>query len=601
MRLESLWRSAEEGRDETSTQNREVENTILSRNLAQKRSLAENRSKILAISLIVVIFAVSLLTVRPVSATAETGYENPVTAAPPLTTPTTTSCTVTLASTQPFPVPGGNGYDTPLAGTVSPPSGCPAPWSMVVLNLTGSVTGRQFDREAMFWIGNAMIYMGTTPEPTPAGIVWHAVKDVSEYTPLLTQPEAYKIQVPNLVNKVYTGIIYINATLTYYETSSAFPAPSHPDTIIPLSGSWLFDPGRTTVSPAPITLPTNPDQVYLELWAKGNSCDEFWYASQPDAYANANGLCGGGAFREIQVSVDNTLAGVVWPFPYVFTGGINPYLWRPIPAVDAFNEPPYLVNLTPFIGILTDGQPHTISFSVVNNGYYWQLDGNLLVYRDPVLANTNGQLTTYQITPSATQTVSQMINTNSALFNFASSRSLTVAGYVDTSNGRVTTTITQTFAFTNNQVLDLINFVENLKGTETIATTTTTTGPGGTTIVTIDDSYPIAMTSMFQTPGALASSGNPATLRFILPATVGQSFIRTTTTNSNGQIFTSSISDTTYSEAVLVRSLTTGVNAVASGTDSEQYVSSNSAGACFNHLIRAAQGFVTVDVFIPTC
>ncbi|HYY90856.1 MAG TPA: peptide-N4-asparagine amidase [Candidatus Dormibacteraeota bacterium] len=574
---------------------------IVERNPLHKLYHIETRSKILSVSLILVIFTISLLTIAPVRATAETGYENPVTAAPPLVPPTTRSCTVTLAQTQPFPIPGGNGYDTPLTGTLSPPSSCPAPWSMVVLNFTGSVTGRQFDREAMIWIGNAMVYMGTTPEPTPAGITWHAIKDVSEYTPLLTQGQTYTIQVPNLVNSRFTGTIYITATLTFYETSSTFTAASHPDTIVPLSGSFLFLPGRTPVSAKPVTLPTNPDRLFLELWAKGNSCDEFWYASQPDAYANANGLCPGGAFREIQVSIDNTLAGVVWPFPYVFTGGINPYLWRPIPAVDAFNEPPYLVDLTPFIGMLTDGQPHTVSFNVVNNGFYWQIDGNLLVYRDPVLAKTSGKLTTYQINPGTAQSVSQTINTNSALFNFISSRSLAIAGYVDTSAGRVTTSISQQFTFTNNQVLDLINFLENLKGTETITATTTTTGPSGTSTLTVADSYPIAMTSMFQIPGALAASGNPSTLKFILPATVDQSFTRTTTTNNNGQISTSNISDTVHSEAILVRSLTTGVNAVASGTDREHYILSDSTGACFNHLITAAQGFLTSDTFIPTC
>jgi len=109
------------------------------------------------------------------------------------------------------------------------------------------------------------------------------------------------------------------------------------------------------------------------------------------------------------------------------------------------------------------------------------------------------------------------------------------------------------------------------------------------------------MTSMFQIPGALASSGNPATLKFILPATVDQSFIRTTTTNTNGNISTASISDTVHAEAVLVRSLTTGVNAVAGGTDSEQYITQESSRGCFNHLIRAAQGFLTVDTFLPTC
>src|SRR6266705_1777272 len=382
----------------------------------------------LALALLGVVSIAGALTPKPVSA-LETSYQNTVTAAPPLNRPSTPSCFVSLAQNQAFPLAG---YDTPFTGTYDPPTQCPAPWSMVVLDLIGHVAGGQFDREAAIWIGNAMVYMGTTPEPTTAGITWHVEKDLIEYTPLLMQTQPFAVQIPNIVNNVYTGTIYVNATLTFYKTSGSFPAAAHPDVIVPLSASWLFVPQRTTVSAHSVTLPTNPVQLQLELWAKGNSCDEFWFGSQPDAYANANGLCGGGAFREIQVFLDGTLAGVVWPFPYVFTGGVNPYLWRSIPAVDAFNEPAYLVDLTPFVGTMADGKPHTIGFEIVNNGVYWQVDGNLLIDRDPVLQTTSGQLINYQIILGAAQSVSQTIHNQSALFSFNANRSVKIAGFVDT-------------------------------------------------------------------------------------------------------------------------------------------------------------------------
>ncbi|MDH2900732.1 MAG: peptide-N4-asparagine amidase A, partial [archaeon] len=97
------------------------------------------------------------------SSAVETNYQNPVTAAPPLSVPNTTSCTETLISNYAF---GSSGYDNPATGTYTPPSGCSAPWSMVVLTFSGNVAGRQFDRETEMWLGGAMIYMGTTPEPT---------------------------------------------------------------------------------------------------------------------------------------------------------------------------------------------------------------------------------------------------------------------------------------------------------------------------------------------------------------------------------------------------------------------------------------------------
>ncbi len=533
-------------------------------------------------------------------AAMETTYQNPVTAAPPLARPSTASCTVTLIDGYAF---GPSGYDAPAKGTLTPPADCPAPWSLVVLDYTGSVAGRQFDRETEIWVGGVLIYYGTTPEPTPEGITWHVEKDVSEYAPVFAQPQPFAIHMPNVVNPTYTGIEYVTANLTFYETGAAAPAAAHPDTVVGLSNDWIFDGGRGMVSASPVTLPTNPVRVELELFAKGNSCDEFWFGSQPDAYASANGLCGGGAFREIQVYLDGTLAGVVWPFPYVFTGGVNPLLWRPIPAIDAFSENPYRVDLTPFTGQLADGQPHTLSFVVVNNGYYWQLGGNLLVWQDPGAAHTSGALTTYDIAPQATQSVSQTTGATGGLFAFAANRSLEIAGYVDGSAGRVTTDIVQTFTFTNTQVLNLVNFLENLKGETDITTTTTTTASGHTTVRTVADTYPIAMTSAFVVPlGANQPTSSSATLRFILPATVTQSFVRNVVVSMDGTTtWWSSLDDTVHAEGVLVESLTTGAHLVASGHDYEDYVYSDAGGVCYNHAIQAAQGYVTSDTMLPTC
>ncbi len=87
---------------------------MLSRYFSGKIPLNSPR-KILALSLVLVISAVALYAVGPVSATAETVYQNPVTAAPPLIPPTTASCTVILAQSQPSPVPAGNGSTSPAA------------------------------------------------------------------------------------------------------------------------------------------------------------------------------------------------------------------------------------------------------------------------------------------------------------------------------------------------------------------------------------------------------------------------------------------------------------------------------------------------------
>jgi hypothetical protein len=532
----------------------------------------------------------------------EVNYQNPVTAAPPLNVPPTAHCTVSLANHAAF---GPSGYDVPVTGTFSPPAGCPGPWSMVVLEFTGRVQGVQFDRETEIWVGNVLIYYGTTPEPDPQGITWTVTKDVTEYTSVFEQAQPYAIHLPNVVNSQYTGIEYVTASLTFYVATPAHPAPSGiPNVVLPLTAdaNWAFDPGGSLVGMAPFVLPRNAVSLNLELWAKGNSCDEFWYASEPTSYASAHGLCPGGAFREVLVYIDGTLAGSVFPFPYIFTGGINPLLWRPIPAVDAFDEPAYYVDLTPFVGELVDGQPHTLSLQVVNNGFYWQLGGNLLVDVEAGASQTTGALTTDTMAPGAQNSTTQTVGSRAATFDFLASRSYTIAGYVDTSLGRVTTTVSSSLSFSSHQVLNLVSFTENVNGNERARTTITVATPTTTTATTTTDSYPITVVSAFVIPeGAFNPNANLSTERFLLPASVTQAWNRTVTESVNGAlVFDSRLSDSVGASATLSESFS-GQVLSATGSDSETYLYSDTSGICFHHALRASQGYVTSNTYFSGC
>src|SRR3954453_17826722 len=69
----------------------------------------------------------------------ETGYQNPVTALPPVSRPPTPHCAVTVMRND-F---GNTISSPPYTGTVTPPEDCPGPWNKVVLDWSGSVQGRQ--------------------------------------------------------------------------------------------------------------------------------------------------------------------------------------------------------------------------------------------------------------------------------------------------------------------------------------------------------------------------------------------------------------------------------------------------------------------------
>lgn len=134
-------------------------------------------------------------------------------------------------------------------------------------------------------------------------------------------------------------------------------------------------------------------QATLEVFASGHGCEEFWYSNLPDELTPKGG-CGGGAYREIEVFLDGMIAGVAYPFPVIYTGGVNPLLWRPQTGIASFDVPPYNIDLSPFLGVLNDGRSHNISLSVRNNNNngVWYLDPVLHAELDPSATVLTGAL-----------------------------------------------------------------------------------------------------------------------------------------------------------------------------------------------------------------
>ena len=176
--------------------------------------------------------ALALIGGGPLSAAAflEVDYQDPLTAAPPLPRPPTPSCTLRLMQHD-----FASSFGKPFVGSYTPPTACPAPWSMVVLDWNGSVAGRQFDRLIGVWIGGVEVLRSTTPEPSPAGIKWHVEKEVSQYAPILTEPQTVVVDLGNVVNNTFTGIFHTSLDLTFYTTGAGNPPTAHPDQVIPIS------------------------------------------------------------------------------------------------------------------------------------------------------------------------------------------------------------------------------------------------------------------------------------------------------------------------------------------------------------------------------
>lgn len=81
---------------------------------------------------------------------------------------------------------------------------------------------------------------------------------------------------------------------------------------------------------------------------------------------------------------------------------------RPISSYGALDLPTHYVDLTPFIPVLTDGQPHNISMDVVSAEHdhginqNWYLTANLQVVTDKTSTKrTTGKMTVYDVQPYA--------------------------------------------------------------------------------------------------------------------------------------------------------------------------------------------------------
>ncbi|QNP72018.1 peptide-N4-asparagine amidase A [Streptomyces roseirectus] len=382
-------------------------------------------------------FGLSLGSASAATVPAEFGtdYHDPVTAAPPIAAPHTRSCTVTVAQTRFKDF-------TPYTGTYTPPTGCGTPgrWSKVVLRLDGSVKGRQFDRLGYLDIGGVQVLRTSTPEPSQDGIDWSVEKDVTQYGNTLSTPQPVDMLIGNVVDDTYTGVLDVKVTLTFYaprpgRTSSA------PDRVIPLSD------GNSVTTGASLTVPRNSERILAEVYATGSGggCEEFWYSA---VTPSASYSCKGGddgPYREVLISVDGKVAGIASPYPNVWTGGWSPYLWSVIPSPHSFDVRPLVYDLTPFAGVLNDGKAHKVDVSVIGvpaGQTGWSAPTNVLVWQDAHKAVVTGAVTSYKRTGPA---VSNHY-TDGARRELVTSGAdrLKVTGYVDTSHGRVTTTVERT-------------------------------------------------------------------------------------------------------------------------------------------------------------
>ncbi len=385
------------------------------------------------------------------------------------------------------------------------------------MNFTVTSKGRQFDRLGLMYLGDIEVFRTSTAEPTANGIVWTYVKEMEQYNALWSKNQKIIFDLGNLIDSTYTGPFNTTLTATFFTVPDS---KATADTILPISaeqssanmGSAFSVPGQN--ASVSYTLPQNVERAVISLSACGQIAEEFWYTnvynSDVDTFdPTAGTLYGFSPFREVQLLIDGQLAGVSWPFPIIFTGGIVPGLWRPVVGIDAFDLRQHEIDVTPWLPLLCDGASHTFEIRVVGLnddiaahatlsetvGSYWVVTGTIFLFLGEAGSVTTGSQRTIdarspQIEISSTITTNATGANETLTYNTAVSRGISISSTVKTFNGSRLATWTQKLSYTNFNGLTSQGFVQ-LTSQNTTGTDASSSGYTNTY------SYPLTVNSSF--------------------------------------------------------------------------------------------------------
>lgn len=416
------------------------------------------------------------------------GEQNVATADLLVSHPPTQPCIVTLFQSDTF-----DNY-APRPFTYSPPADCPGPWAKVVFVAHFNENpGVQYDRTAYVFLGNAALYFGTTPEPTSTvGPVWSVERNVTAYSALLAAPHSGAATIFNIVNSTYTGVIHGSGYLYFYPGARARgrqgddAAASVPSAVYPLNSgnqpSYLDSAAQSLAGT--FVFPTNMTHMDLVITAQSQIGDEFWYTCVPNEYTVELESCGNTGYRQVMVQVDGRTVAYAPVSPWIYTGGIDPFLWQPTPGVQTLNFIPYRVNLTPLLAELDNGQPHTIAVSVYNDGNYFSVAANLLVNQDPRVSALGGAVTEVDVPALAPSITSDLAGGASGEVSGSVAVSSDVrtrlVGYLDLPGGPRWTAVAQDLHFSNSQNFTINNTVydQQIALASTVRTVTRVSGGG---------------------------------------------------------------------------------------------------------------------------
>jgi hypothetical protein len=278
----------------------------------------------------------------------------------------------------------------------------------------------------------------------------------------------------------------------------------------------------------------------------------------------------------------------------VFTGGIDPYLWRPVPGVQTFDFEPYRIDVTPFAGLLDNGQPHTVSVSAVtgdpdfqNNGQRFDIAATLLLYQDHSATRLGGALVHAQ--DSGVHPVQRNKPDPDGIhyaFDVTSHHSLVTSGYLDTPRGRAFSNVVQDVSFTNRQqiVSSDTQYEQDITQTSSALQRSYGRPLDGPANATTNWSFPLTMDINVQ----LAADGSETQA-----TTVSQQYSRQYGEAGPGGQYASNREQNDSSADTLNFDPSGNFTGPTGQQSSQDYQFSDSRGACYDRTVTAVAGAVT--------
>jgi hypothetical protein len=281
--------------------------------------------------------------------------------------------------------------------------------------------------------------------------------------------------------------------------------------------------------------------------------------------------CGGTGYREIDITVDGQPAGVALPYPYLYTGAIRPLDWLPLTGYDTLDVPPYIFDLTPFVGYLNDGNPHTIAAQVYNDtSGFWLVDGDLLITEDHGAKSTTGKLVSLQSKTGSPETYWENLNINSGGgATYRGKNYVEAQGYVNTSKGQITTSLSESINSNNYQYLTNPQFAS---GTQTV-----NMDVFSNTVETVTNGSKSTTTTTF--------TNWPFYLGLTNTLTITQPYHQKVTVDANGT--------TSWS----TKDVQVGVAPTSPETTSVNFQLHDSSGGCYNRSLAASNGVLQSDTY----